>query len=68
MKKLLAKITKFRKGVSAVMINFFVMQIEMGWITINEVPKKYRKKVQALLDQANAGLDDEDKAQADEQA
>lgn len=40
------------------------MQIEMGWITIEQVPRKYRKKVQALLDQANTGLDAEDKEQA----
>lgn len=66
MKKILAKITSIRKGVSAVMINFFAMQIEMGWITIEQVPRKYRKKVQALLDQANAGLDKE--AETDEQA
>ncbi|MCW6661893.1 hypothetical protein NHG28_06585 [Aerococcaceae bacterium NML201209] len=66
MKKLLTKVTSIRKGVSAVMINFFAMQIEMGWITIEQVPRKYRKKVQALLDQANAGLDKE--AETDEQA
>lgn len=43
------------------MINFYAMQIEMGWITIEQVPRKYRKKVQALLEQANAGLDTEEK-------
>lgn len=64
MKVLLTKLTNLRKGVSAVMINYFAMQIEMGWITIEQVPRKYRKKVQALLDQANTGLDAEDKEQA----
>ncbi|MHB9781497.1 CD1375 family protein [Streptococcus sp. 10F2] len=32
------------------MINFFAMQIERGWITLEQVPKRYRAKVKELLD------------------
>lgn len=31
-------------------INYFALQIEFDWITINEVPEKYRAKVQQLVD------------------
>ncbi|MET3558712.1 hypothetical protein ABID29_001838 [Streptococcus rupicaprae] len=39
------------------MINFFAMQVEQGWITLEQVPRKYRTKVKELLELANAGLD-----------
>lgn len=32
------------------MINYFAMQIEFGWITLEQVPKKYRKKVRELVE------------------
>ncbi|WP_233340693.1 CD1375 family protein [Streptococcus sp. 121] len=32
------------------MINFFAMQIERGWITLEQVPKRYRAKVKELLE------------------
>ena len=38
------------------MINYFAMQIELGWITIETVPKRFRKQVQELVDLSNAGL------------
>lgn len=40
------------------MINYFAMQIELGWITIEDVPKRWRKQVQELLDLSNIGADD----------
>ena len=42
------------------MINYFAMQIELGWITIEAVPKRFRKQVQELLDLSHAGLQDEE--------
>ena len=45
------------------MINYFAMQIELGWITIEAVPKRFRKQVQELLDLSHAGLQDEEPAQ-----
>ena len=44
------------------MINYFAMQIELGWITIEAVPKRFRKKVQELLDLSHAGLQDDNTA------
>lgn len=38
------------------MINYFAMQIELGWITIETVPKHFRKQVQELVDLSHAGL------------
>ena len=42
------------------MINYFAMQIELGWITIEAVPKRFRKQVQELLDLSHAGLQEEE--------
>lgn len=42
------------------MINYFVMQIELGWITIEQVPKRFRKQVQELVDLSHAGVRDEE--------
>ena len=44
------------------MINYFAMQIELGWITIEAVPRRFRKQVQELLDLSHAGLQDENTA------
>ena len=41
------------------MINYFAMQIELGWITIETVPKRFRKQVQELVDLSNAGLQED---------
>lgn len=35
------------------MINYFAMQIELGWITLEQVPKKFREKVRALVEVSN---------------
>ena len=45
------------------MINYFAMQIELGWITIEAVPKRFRKQVQELLGLSHAGLQDEKTAE-----
>ena len=45
------------------MINYFALQIEYGWITIEQVPKRFRKQVQELLDLSHVGLQDEDIAE-----
>ena len=45
------------------MINYFAMQIELGWITIEQVPKRFRKQVQDLLDLSHAGLQGEEPAE-----
>lgn len=37
------------------MINYFAMQIELGWITIEQVPLKYREKVRQLIELSNVG-------------
>ena len=66
MKKLLMKLLKKIKnkliGGKTMMINYFAMQIELGWITIEAVPKRFRKQVQELLDLSHAGLQDEEPA------
>ena len=57
--KLLKKIKNTILGGKTMMINYFAMQIELGWITIEQVPKRFRKQVQELLDLSHAGLQDE---------
>lgn len=56
--KLTQKIKNIFSGGKAMMINYFAMQIELGWITIEDVPKRWRKQVQELLDLSNIGTDD----------
>lgn len=58
--KLLHKIKKIILGGRTMMINYFAMQIELGWITIETVPKRFRKQVQELVDLSHAGLQDEE--------
>ena len=50
-------------GGKTMMINYFAMQIELGWITIEQVPKRFRKQVQDLLDLSHAGLQDDNAAE-----
>ena len=57
--KLLKKIKNTIVGGKTMMINYFAMQIELGWITIEAVPKRFRKQVQELLDLSHAGLQDD---------
>ena len=60
--KLLKKIKNTIVGGKTMMINYFAMQIELGWITIEAVPKRFRKQVQELLDLSHAGLQDDNTA------
>lgn len=46
------------KEVRAVMINFFAMQIEEGWITLEQVPRRYRERVRRLLELSHAGAEE----------
>ncbi|MFH6616101.1 hypothetical protein QE521_07085 [Streptococcus suis] len=41
------------------MINYFAMQVQLGWITLEQVPKRYRDKVKELVEMAEIGLDTE---------
>ena len=61
--KLLKKIKNKLIGGKTMMINYFAMQIELGWITIEAVPKRFRKQVQELLDLSHAGLQEEETAE-----
>ena len=47
------------KGGTAMMINYFAMQVNLGWITLEEVPKRYRAKVAELVEMSNIGNSDE---------
>ena len=58
--KLLKKIKNIYIGGKTMMINYFAMQIELGWITIEAVPKRFRKQVQEWLDLSHAGLQEEE--------
>ena len=60
--KLLKKVKNIYIGGKTMMINYFAMQIELGWITIEAVPKRFRKQVQELLDLSHAGLQDDNTA------
>ena len=60
--KLLKKIKITIAGGRTMMINYFAMQIELGWITIEAVPKRFRKQVQELVDLSHAGLQDDNTA------
>ena len=57
--KLLRKIKNTILGGKTMMINYFAMQIELGWITIEQVPKRFRKQVQELVDLSHAGLQED---------
>ena len=61
--KILKKIKIKLIGGKTMMINYFAMQIEIGWITIEQVPKRFRKQVQDLLDLSHAGLQDDNAAE-----
>jgi len=38
-------------------INYYTMQIvDFGWITIDDVPLRYREKVRQMVELATAGL------------
>lgn len=48
--KLLQQFKKLKRRITMYVINYFALQIEFDWITIDEVPEKYREKVQQLVD------------------
>ncbi|EPW72044.1 hypothetical protein VYP57_00390 [Streptococcus agalactiae] len=41
------------------MINYFAMQIELGWITIEQVPQFCREKVRQLIEVSKIGTKSE---------
>lgn len=59
MNRLINQIKIKIKGGSAMMINYFAMQVNLGWITLEEVPKCYRAKVAELVEMSNIGNSDE---------
>lgn len=59
MNRLINQIKIKIKGGSAMMINYFAMQINLGWITLEKVPKRYRAKVAELVEMSNIGNSDE---------
>lgn len=50
MNKLLTLIKNKYRGGIAMMLNLYVKQIEKGWITLEQVPKRHREKVRQLLE------------------
>ncbi|HFI0171625.1 TPA: CD1375 family protein [Streptococcus suis] len=38
------------------MINYFAMQVQLGWITLEQVPKRYREKVRELVEMSEIGI------------
>lgn len=38
------------------MINYFAMQVQLGWITLEQVPKRYREKVRELVEMSEIGV------------
>lgn len=59
MNRLINQIKIKIKGGSAMMINYFAMQVNLEWITLEEVPKRYRAKVAELVEMSNIGNSDE---------
>nr|DAV83640.1 MAG TPA: hypothetical protein [Caudoviricetes sp.] len=55
MNRLINQIKNKIKGGSAMMINYFAMQVNLGWITLEEVPKRYRAKVAELVNLSDLG-------------
>lgn len=40
------------------MINFYAMQILQGWITLEQVPRRFRAKVAKLVEESMVGVDE----------
>ena len=59
--KLFRNIENLIKGGIAMMINYFAMQVQLGWITLEQVPKRYREKVRELVELADIGTTEENK-------
>lgn len=45
-----------RKEVDSLMINLFVMQVTLGWLKVEDIPDKYRGKVEELLALSEGGI------------
>ena len=45
-----------RKEVDSLMINLFVMQVNLGWLKVEDIPEPYHTKVVELLELSNMGL------------
>lgn len=43
------------------MINYFAMQVQLGWITLEQVPKRYREKVRELVEMSEIGVTEDGK-------
>lgn len=61
MNNLLKKLTNIYKGGVAMTINYFAMQIQLDWISLEDVPKRYRAKVKELLELSEIGVGEADK-------
>lgn len=57
--KLFSNIKNLIKGGIAMMINYFAMQVQLGWITLEQVPKHYREKVRELVELSEIGTTEE---------
>ena len=58
--KVFRNIENLIKGRIAMMINYFTMQVQLGWITLEQVPKRYREKVRELVELSEIGTKEED--------
>lgn len=45
-----------RKEVNGLMINLFAMQVTLGWLKVEDIPDKYRGRVEELLALADGGV------------
>ena len=59
--KLFSNIENLIKGGITMMINYFAMQVQLGWITLEQVPKRYREKVRELVELSEIGAPEENK-------
>ena len=58
--KVFRNIENLIRGGIAMMINYFSMQVQLGWITLEQVPKRYREKVRELVELAEIGTKEEE--------
>lgn len=55
--QLVVQIFKLDEGEKTMMINYFAMQIELGWITIDDVPAFCRERVRKLIEVSTVGTE-----------
>lgn len=58
--KVFRNIENLIRGGIAMMINYFAMQVQLGWITLEQVPKRYREKVRELVELSEIGAKEEE--------